>query len=173
MTEEKDPTVNELDDSQNVEEVVDEVVEQEEATDSDVPTLEDYRSLEQKNKELYERAKKAEGTAKVLKQTPTLKSTEQAGLTREEVILYAKGYTDDEVATALKLATLNGENPLVVAESDDYFKAKVAERKKKEKSEQASLPASYGSGRVKADKPIGDMDRDEHIEHFNKVMGNI
>ena len=174
--EEFDPTeVTENDDSLNVEETVDELELEPEESTYESPTLEDYEALKKKNRVLYERTKRAEEAAKSIKtKTSTiLKSTEQTGVSREEVILYAKGYTEDEVATALKLATLNGENPLVVAESDEYFKSKVASRKKKEKSEQASLPASSGVARVKADKPIGEMERDEHADYYKKVMENL
>lgn len=174
MANEIDPTVNEIDDSQNVEDVVVEEAVVEEAVESDAPTLEDYRDLEKKNKELYERTKKAEGAAKVLKtKAPELNSTETTGLSREEAILFAKGYTEDEVNLAKKISVTEGAGLLVVAETDDYFKSKVSTRQKKEKSEKASLPASSGSALIRPSKPITEMDDDEHQELFHETMKNV
>ena len=176
MTEEKvDQEVIEKDDSLNVQEEVTETEVEEtpvEETDSDVPTLEDYRELEKKNKMLYERVKKAEGTLKSSSQNTNQKLTE-AGLTKEEVILYSKGYTDEEVQLAKKLAAVEGTNPLVISESDDYFKSKVSVRKERERSETASLGASTGGNKMKPKKSVGDMTDEEHREYFYKVMNNV
>lgn len=155
-------------DSTTDEEIVEESVEE------TTLTVEDYKRLEQKNKELYERAKKAEALAKEVKNKPeTLKNneTQSSSLSREEAILFAKGYTEDEVDLANKLAKVNGVNILEAIE-DDYLKAKRNERLRKEKSEKASLPASNSVGRVKAEKPIGEMTTEEHKAYFDKVMGN-
>lgn len=154
-------------DSTTDEEIVEESVEE------TTLTVEDYKRLEQKNKELYERAKKAEALAKEVKNKPeTLKNneTQSSSLSREEAILFAKGYTEDEVDLANKLAKVNGVNILEAIE-DDYLKAKRNERLRKEKSEKASLPASNSVGRVKAEKPIGEMTEEEHKAYFDKVMG--
>jgi len=157
-------------DSTNDEEVVEDNTE----TDS-TPTLEDYEVLKQKNRELYERAKKAEALAKA-KRDAELKSNKtnetQTGLSREEAILYAKGYTDDEVELANKLAKVNGTNPLVAIE-DEIFKAKVSARLKKEKSEKASLGASNSSSQFKSAKPYKEMTEEERVAQFNKAMGNV
>jgi len=157
--------------STNDEEIVEESVEE---TDDTTLTVEDYKKLEQKNKELYERAKKAEALAKEIKQKPAeLKNneTQSSSLSREEAILFAKGYTEDEVDLANKLAKVNGINILEAVE-DDYLKGKRALRLKKEKSEMASLPASNGTGKFKAEKPVGEMTEAEHKAYFDKVMGN-
>lgn len=164
---------NEVDniESTNDEEVVEETFE--EVEEETTLTVEDYKKLEQKNKELYERAKKAEALAKEVKNKPeTLKTneTQSSSLSREEAILFAKGYTEDEVDLANKLAKVNGVNILEAIE-DDYLKAKRNERLRKEKSEKASLPASNSVGRVKAEKPIGEMTEEEHKAYFDKVMG--
>jgi hypothetical protein len=146
----------------------------EDSSEETTLTVEDYKKLEQKNKELYERAKKAEALAKEVKNKPeTLKTneTQSSSLSREEAILFAKGYTEDEVDLANKLAKVNGIGILEAIE-DDYLKGKRALRLKKEKSEMASLPASNGIGKFKADKPVGEMTEDEHRAYFQKVMGN-
>ena len=156
--------------STNDEEVVEETFEEEEET---TLTVEDYKKLQQKNKELYERAKKAEALAKEVKSKTIIKNneTQPSSLSREEAILFAKGYTEDEVELANKLAKVNGINVLAAVE-DDYLKAKRNERLRKEKSEKASLPASNGVGRFKTDKSVGEMTEDEHRDYFNKVMNN-
>jgi hypothetical protein len=167
MEDEKDLGLDENNDSLNV----DEVVEADEA-DTDTPTVEDYIALKQKNKELYERAKKAEAVAKAKKEAlPNKPNEPQTGLSREEAILYAKGYTDDEVALANKIAKVEGVSPLVAIE-DEIFKGKVDARKKKERSEKAALPASGGLGKYKPEKPTGEMTPEEHKAYFDRVMGN-
>jgi len=167
MTDELDPTVNEATDSETVEE---ETEAAQVAEVDNTPTLEDYEELKRKNEMLYARVKKAEEAKKV---SQPLKKLNDTGLTREEVILYAKGYTDEEVKLALKLSKVEGTNPLVVAESDDYFKTKVTERQKKEKSALASLPASSGSGRYTPPKPVGEMTEEEHQAYFREVMDKV
>lgn len=168
---ENEEVIEETQNSENIDSTNDEEVVEE--TDN-TPTLEDYEALKQKNKELFERAKKAEALAKA-KRDAELKSNKnnetQSGLSREEAILYAKNYTDEEVELAVKLSKLNGTNVLVAIE-DEIFKAKVASRKKKENAEKASLPASSSIGKVKVQKPIGEMSEDEHKALFHKVMGN-
>jgi hypothetical protein len=124
----QEETLNENNDSLNVEEEV----ETEEVETDNSPTLEDYEALKQKNKELYERAKKAETLAKAKKEALSNKPNEtQSGLTKDEVILYAKGHTEDEVELAKKLASLSGISPLKATE-DEIFKSKVNSRIKKE-----------------------------------------
>lgn len=154
-----------------------ETVEAGEETDN-IPTVEDYEKLKQQNKELFERAKKAEAQAKEIKSLeakskPLNKTNEtQPGLTREEAILYAKGYSDEEVALANKLAKLEGVSPLVAIE-DEVFKAKLSAKRKKERSEKASLPASNTVGKITLPKPIGEMSKEEHAALYHKVMGNV
>lgn len=158
---------NENNDSINVEEES----ETEEVEDDNIPTVADYERLKQQNKELYERAKKAEALAKAKKEALNKSNKEtQPSLSREEAILYAKGYTDDEVSLANKIASIEGVS-LLVAVEDEVFRAKVEARKKKEKSEQAALPASGGIGKYKAEKPVGEMTREEHEAYYRRVMG--
>lgn len=164
MENEKEETLTENNDSTNVEEVV------EETTDN-TPTLEDYEALKQKNKELYERAKKAEALAKA-KKDATLKkeiNETQSGLTREEAILYAKGYTDEEVELANKLAKVNETTPLKAIE-DEIFKAKYEQRLQKEKSAKASLSPSSGAGRFQPEKPTTEMTPEEHKAYAMKLL---
>ena len=175
MSEEtKDPTLveSETADSPKGEEVVADEVADNPYADK---TVEDYKALEQKNKELYERAKKAEALAKAAKSAPLKTNETQSGLTREETktiaVLYAKGYTDEEVDLAMKISKLDGVEPLKAIE-DELFKAKHNARLKKEKSEQASLSPSGGT-RVKAEKPVEEMTRQEHEAYAKKVIADL
>jgi len=149
-------------DSQNVEEVESTNVE------SDTPTLEDYESLQKKNKELFERAKKAEALAKEAKSKPLNKPNETQSFTRDEALLIAQGHTIEEVDLALNLSKVKGV-PIGEAVKDEYFTFKVKERKDAERSERASLGASSHSG-IKTNKPIEKMDNSEHKALFEKAL---
>jgi hypothetical protein len=135
----------------------------------DTPTLEDYQRLAETKKQLSARLAKAEADLKKFKSQPNKPNEIQSGLTREEAILIAKGYTDDEVALAIKLSKVN-EVPILEAVKDEFFTTKVEERKAKERSEKASLPSSSGS-MYKSQKPTGEMTREEHEAYYKKVMG--
>ena len=126
--------------------------------------------LAKKQKEidkLYARYK----NEKEAKQEIVKKPISNSGLTREEAILYAKGHTDEEIELANKLAKVSGTN-LLVATEDPYFKSKVQERLKKEKSEQASIGASKGGGKF-VPKDIGKMSREDHEKLYHQRMGNV
>jgi len=155
-------------------EIIEEEVEEE---TNDSPTLEDYNRLKKERETLLAQKnhwkKKAEGS-KEIEQKPLIKEnnkTQSSSLTREEAILFAKGYTEEEVDLANKLAKVNGIGILEAVE-DDYLKNKRALRLKNEMSNKASLPASNGVGKFKAEKPVGEMSKDEHKAYFDKVMGN-
>jgi hypothetical protein len=149
---------------------LDEVEETNEEDDSNTPSLEDYERIKKENETL--KAQKEHWRKKVGKQPLNKPNETQSGLTKDEVILYAKGHTEDEVELAKKLASLSGISPLKATE-DEIFKSKVNSRIKKEKSEQASLPASNASGRFKTEKPVGKMTKEEHQEYFKKVMSQV
>jgi len=156
-------------------EIIEEEVEEE---TNDSPTLEDYNKLKKEKATLVAQKnhwkKKAEGSKETIEPKPLIKEnnkTQSSTLTREEAILFAKGYTEEEVDLANRLAKVNGIGILEAIE-DDYLKNKRDLRLKTEKSEKASLPASNGIGKIKADKPIGEMTPDEHKAYFDKVMGN-
>ena len=129
--------------------------------------------LAKKQKEidkLYARYK----NEKEAKQEIVKKPISNSGLTREareEAILFAKGHTEEEVELANKLAKVSGTNLLVAAE-DPYFKSKVQERLKKEKSEQASIGASKGGGKF-VPKDIGKMSKEDHEKLYHQMMGNV
>ena len=133
-------------------------------TDEDVEALKSkIKDLEDKNKQLYARTKKP-----VKKVAP---SKSNSSLTREEAILFAKGFNDEEVDLANKLAKVADTN-LLVAVEDDYFKSKHNQRLKKEQSENASLGSSNKSGKFQPQN-VGEMDKDEHRKLFDDIMSKV
>lgn len=120
----------------------------EEATeeDSKTPTLEDYYALEKKNKELFERAKKAEIAAKELKAKPLPdnKPNENDALFKDKLVLIAQGEKPEVVDEAEVIAKAKGI-PLKEALEYPTIKSFKDALLAKEKSEKAQLGAS-GSG---------------------------
>ena len=140
----------------------------------------DANALAEKNKQLFARAKKAEEEAKKLREelkakseakteTNKINTPSATTISREEAILFAKGYTEEEVDLANKLSALNGVS-LLKATEDEFFQAKVEKRKQGELSKKASLGASTGGGSFQTTKPIEKMSREEHEEYMRKVM---
>lgn len=168
---EKELVNNEEELETSVEETeLDEVEETTDDDDSNTPSLEDYERIKKENETL--KAQKEHWRNKVAKQPINKLNETQSGLSKDEVILYAKGHTEEEVELAKKLAAISGTSPLKATE-DEIFKSKVNSRIKKEKSEQASLPASNTSGKFKTEKPVGKMTKEEHEDYFRKVMAQV
>jgi len=149
----------------------DEIELEEEIVEDDQPSVEDLQkqlktALAQKEHFRKKSQEKKETKEEINKtNTPTT-------ITRQEAILFAKGYTEEEVDLANKISGINGVS-LLEAIEDEYVKTKVDSRRQKEKSEKASLNTSSGNAPVKADKPVGDMTREEHEKYFRKVMGGV
>lgn len=89
------------------------------------------------------RAEKLEAELKELKaksnETPT------SGLSREEAMLIAKGYSDDELSYVSKVATLEGVSLLEAVNTDLFQTWKVGKDQKK-KEQEAKLRASRSAG---------------------------
>lgn len=153
---------------EETQEPVEETVEE----SNDIPTVDDYEKLKKEAETLRAQKEHWKKKATTIKVEPLKKETNEtpSTLTREEAILYAKGYTDEEVDLANKLSKINGTT-LSKAIEDDIFKAKYDQRLKQERSEKASLSPSGGSGRFKAEKNPGEMTREEHETYYKKVMG--
>lgn len=157
-----------------VEEIPEPITDEVEDVADDIPTVEDYMKLKREAETLKAQKdhwrKKAEQPKVAQPETNKQQNDEALKLIRDEAILFAKGYTEDEVALAVKVSKLNGVS-MLEAISDDYVKAQVNTRLKKEKAEKASLGVSSGTG-LKTDKPVGEMTEDEHRKLYDKVMGN-
>lgn len=151
--------------------------EQVDATTEELDTPEesnDASELIEKNKHLFERAKKSEAEAKLLKeqlakakQTPAPTGT----VTLDEVVLL-KEYDIDDL-TMLKTIqagtkALGKDMSLLEAKESELFKSYHKERQAKVRQEKAQLSASGKSLNVKkSDKPLT---RDEHMKMFNEIV---
>jgi len=100
------------------------------------------------------------------KMEETNKTNTHEGLSKDEVKLYAMGYSDEEVELAAKLSKLNG---LTIAEAvkDDYFQAKVRERKDKEISDKAQIGPANGGAIFSQEEPD---DREAHQKWYLDQM---
>jgi hypothetical protein len=113
-------------------------------SDTEEQASEDVEETVSKAEYLKQKAIAERKTKQLEKAKDDLK-TNQVGLTREEAILFAKGFTEDEVDLANKLAKINNTTPMKAIE-DDYFKSKVSARKEKETADAAQLgPAGSGT----------------------------
>lgn len=143
----------------------------------------DVDKLLETNKKLYSRAKKAEEEARKYKQLiekektvevkPKVETkTNESSLTKEEIILFAKGYSIEEVERIKKIALLDDTNPLV-AEQSDLFKTWKSQEDKKKQDETSELDTSKGSPRFKKAKSFSDpsLSPEEHRKLWEKSMG--
>lgn len=168
-------------DSLNNEEVV--VTDTTEDTDSEVElTLEedtteevDVAKLQEINKKLFARAKKAEA---LLKTKPTqvtqpkkeiTKTTDV--LTREEAILIAQGYDENALAKIKAVSKGNGCS-LLDATKDEMFVLWKDKQEAEAKKAKSNIGASKGSGSVRAEKSIADMTEAEHRALVEKTFNN-
>lgn len=91
----------------------------------------------------------------------------------EETVLLANGM-DEELLTKLKtIAKVEGINSLIKAQNNPIFVAVKEKFEKDKKSKDASLPASRGSGHVKAEKSTltPGLSREEHQALVKKTLG--
>jgi len=160
----------EVDTSQNdtgADETDEETQDESEADNDNVPTIEDYLDLQKKNKELYERAKKAEALAKTLKSIPK-KADLQTNLPEEDLVRTARlaNQLDEDDLEVLK--TINGSS-LSEKVDNPLFKAYKEQKLQKAKSEAAALKPSGSSNSYSSGiKP--DMSEEEHKKYWQKVM---
>lgn len=124
------------------------------------------------------RAKKAEAELKTLKGSKLAEATQlnnQNNLTAEDVevrILKAQGIPQEEIDYLKKLAKVN-DTSIIEAQSDELFKSFQTKRKEQEKSEQAKLGASRGSGGVKKEKTFNSqgLSEEEHKALWKQAQG--
>ena len=99
-------------------------------------------------------------------------SATSGGLSKEETILYAKGFSEEEIEKIVSIAKIEGESPLVAAESD-YFKLWKEKEDKNKETQNTQLGASRGSAHAMPKKTISDpgLSADEHKELWKQQMG--
>jgi len=154
----------ELLDSQNETEAV--AVE----TDEVVTEPDETEKLKQSNARLYARLKKAEEALKAKEEQPKVSSQVQnPSISREEVILIAKGYNEQELEVAQGIAKGFGI-PLTKAVEHEMFVTFKEKKDKETKSEKAKLGASNSSGSRRDDKIKPDMSLEDHKEAWKKAM---
>jgi len=132
---------------------------------NDEPSLEDYRALEKKVETLEAQKEHWRKKAAQIKEQP-LKETNKNYLTRDEGILLAKGYDEDDIEKLNKLA---GNGSLIEATKDPLFVAYKKAKEQKEKSEKAKLGSS-NSFISKGQKSVGEMTEKEHRELFYRSI---
>ena len=158
--------IEDIETSDNNEEVVEDVLDTDEVEETDEatgPTLEDYEELKRKNKELFERAKKAEAQAKTLK----VKKETKSALTEEDLIRTARvaSQIDDEDLELLK--TIQGDS-LAEKLENPLFKSYKEAKEKKLKAQKAQLPSSGGAS-VYSPPKMENMSEDEHRAMWEKM----
>lgn len=94
----------------------------------------------------------------------TKKVIEPTGLTREEIKFYAKGFEDEDLEVAKKIALVKGVS-LVEATSDDYFQNRIKAKEQAAADKKAALPASKG-GSAAPQKSSAEMTKDEHRAYY-------
>jgi len=163
MDETQDVTIDTTNDE------VEETAETPEADTTEGETLEtpevDVAQLQATNKRLFERAKKAEALLKAQKALtkPEAKPTQAPSSSVEETVLLAQGM-DESLLGELKVIAKLRTTSLIKAQQDFLFVAAREKLEKDRKSAEAAMPASRGSGSVKAKKTFATpgLSRDEH-----------
>jgi len=148
--------------------------ESEEAKSEEELTVDDYKKLQEKadklekaNKDLYQRAKKAEAKAKEVKAEPLKNNAEQEDkVTKADVeilFLQDKGLDDEEIQQLRKIQA--GEKAtgksisLIEAQKDPLFVAYKERKGAEDKKRKAQLGASGGGGSAPKEKK---MTNEEH-----------
>jgi hypothetical protein len=148
----------------------------------------DVEKLLTTNKKLYARVKEAEAEAKRVKELeaeveklkqpkeaatiPAGDNTAKDTVSREEVILFAKGFTEAQVEGLKKISAVEGTGLLATAESDLY-KAWNESQEKRRVSESSELPVSGGSPKPpkKIDFKTPGLTDEQHRALFAKYSG--
>ena len=154
---------NEIENLDSTNETVEETVETPESAETTEETPEvDVEQLQATNKKLYERAKKAEADLKVLKSAEAKPASPQ---NVEETVLLAQGLPE-ELLGELKVISQLRKVSLIKGQADPIFVAIKEKFEKDKKREDASLPASRGSGSIKPKKDFSTpgLTREEHKE---------
>ena len=133
-----------------------ETVQPEDTTEEDTIETEpdvDVAQLQATNKKLFERAKKAEQELKSLRTTPKPIQQKPASpqLDVEETVLLANGMDEELLGQLKKVAQVQGLS-LIKAQNDPLFIVVKSNFEKEKKQQEASLPASRGSGQQKPRK---------------------
>jgi hypothetical protein len=128
----------------------------------------DIDALQATNKKLYERAKKAEAALQALRpkvQQPKPVSQPASSSNIEETVLLANGMSEELLGELKAVAQARGIKSLIKAQTDSIFVAVKEKFEKEQRSKEASMGASRGSGNVKVRKTFNTpgLTREEHM----------
>lgn len=142
----------------------------EEEANDDSPTLEDYQKLVKERETLL--AQK-EHWKKKATQSPPLEKTEITKnnteyLTREEAVLLAKGYDEEDLARLNILAKADGKKLNEVVD-DEMFIAWKEKKDDKARAVKAQLGSSKSST-SKTSKPVSQMTPEEHKAYWQSLQ---
>ena len=160
LNEELDPIIEAVDSTE-------EAPTEESVAETDKPEVD----LEEQNRKLYARAKKAEAELKELKSKQAEKPINQTNtdfLSREEGILIAQGMDADDLDELKVVAQAKGLS-LLKAKETPLFQGYLDHKAKELKKERAKLPASKGSGQSQ-EKSISDLSKEEHQALVREMM---
>ena len=141
----------------------------EEETNDDAPTLEDYQRV-LKERETY-KAQKEHWKKKATQSTPLEKTdlkTNNEYLTRDEAVLLAQGYDENDLARLNILAKAEGKK-LSEVKDDEMFVAWKEKKDEKIRSEKAQLGSSRSST-SRTSKPVSEMTEDEHKAYWKSMQ---
>lgn len=142
----------------------------EEETNDETPTLEDYQKLKKERETLLaqkEHWKKKANQSPPLEKTE-LKQTNTEYLTREEAVLLAKGYDEEDLARLNLLAKADGKKLNEVV-NDEMFVAWKEKKDDKIKAVKAQLGSSKSST-SKTSKPVSEMTPEEHRAYWQSLQ---
>jgi hypothetical protein len=128
--------------------------------------------LEERNGKLWARLQRDKNKPAPVKPAPAPKKAETpTGLSRDEGILFSKGFEDDEVEYAQKVATLQGVK-LTDAVKDPLFTTWKSNKDADAKKPAARLGTSKGA-RTTVKKTIDTpgLSDEEHKEFFKQAIG--
>lgn len=144
-------------------------------TDAKVAELESkLKASEEAREKLYARLKREgskDGEASKADKTEQKADTAAPALSREEGILFSKGFSEEEVEQAKKVATLQGVK-LIEAVNDDLFTGWKAKRDKEVKDRAAQLgPSKGGKPTTKKTFTTSGLSEEDHKALFNEKLG--
>lgn len=116
------------------------------------------------------KAKQAEGN-KANAEAPKPDLKESSAVSRDEVVLLARGYDDTAIKRLQAISQANGVS-LLEAENDEMFQAWKEKLEAEKKAEKAKLGASKGSPRTEPKKVFGSgMTNEDHKALWREKMG--
>lgn len=142
-------------------------------TDDVAKLKEELKTSQEARDRLYARLKRLEKEIKGDESKPETETKPEspASLSRDEAILIAKGFSEDELERAKRIAAV--ENiPLTQVPDNDLFKTWKERRDAEAKQQAAQLPSSKGArSTVKKTFATKGLSDDDHKALFNEKMG--